>query len=263
MENIELRVIPTTFVSTDEDMVVEGLVNATEKLSHTLGYRTKFKEKISKGAFSKALEKNKNIDFLAEHDTRMLLASTSNESLQLFEDEEGLKMRARIAPTSYGKDMYTLMKSGLVGNMSFGFRALSDKWKKSEDGILERTVDELELFEVSVVKNPAYPQSVISARGINVVEDVDVPQEIEEQKQEEVVENKEVVVDETRELVVAVKELIDVIQRSKEQPKETKSEDDDVVQKNEEIQEDEVEEESEKRDFDLSAYYDRANKLKK
>ena len=44
--------------------------------------------------------------------------------------------------------------------------------------IFERTIHELELFEVSVVRDPAYSQSSISARGIDVVEEVKVPAEV-------------------------------------------------------------------------------------
>lgn len=190
MEKLELRVMSSSLtVNPDgEDMVVEGLVNKTESWSHTLGKRKKFKEKIEKGAFSRAIQEADRIDFLGEHRTDMLLATTENNSLELWEDEEGLKMRAKIAPTSYGKDLYTLMKHNMVNHMSFGFRALTDKWSKRSDGIFERSIDSLILKEVSVVRNPAYPQSAISARGIDIIEDVEIPDEIcEEIRTEEVV----------------------------------------------------------------------------
>ena len=190
MEKLELRVMQTSISTEGSDMIVEGLVNKTESWSHTLGMRKKFREKICRGAFDKAIQTAPRIDFLAEHDSSKLLATTENGSLQLWEDAEGLKMRAKICPTSYGKDMYELMKSNLVRHMSFGFRVISDKWKKLANGTFERTVDALELSEVSVVRNPAYPQSAIAARGIELVEDVDIPEEIlEERSQEEM--NKE------------------------------------------------------------------------
>lgn len=182
MKSMELRVLPSNLLFSDEqDLIVEGLVNRTESWSHELGIRKKFKERISKGAFNRAIQEAKRIDFLGEHRNDQLLATTENGSLVLWEDEEGLKMRAKISPTSYGKDFYTLMKDGLVNHMSFGFRSLSDKWKKLNDGTFERTIDRLALSEVSVVRNPAYPQSAISARGIDVIEDVEIPVEVEEE----------------------------------------------------------------------------------
>ena len=190
MEKLELRVMQTSITTDNTDMIVEGLVNKTESWSHTLGMRKKFREKICRGAFDKAIQTATRIDFLAEHDSSKLLATTENGSLELWEDSEGLKMRAKICPTSYGKDMYELMKSNLVRHMSFGFRVISDKWKKLSNGTFERTVDALELSEVSVVRNPAYPQSAIAARGIELVEDVNIPEDILEERSQEDMEKE-------------------------------------------------------------------------
>jgi len=184
MEKLELRFTPSNLTMNDDGLSVEGLVNQTGAWSHTLGVRKKFKEKIMPGAFDKAIQSAPRIDFLAEHDTRQLLATTENDSLQLWEDEEGLKMKANICPTTYGKDAYQLMKSNLVNHMSFGFRATADKWKELNDGTYERTVSALDLAEVSVVRNPAYPQSSISARGIEFIEDVEIPADAEIEKEE-------------------------------------------------------------------------------
>ena len=189
IEQMELRVLSSQINSNNDELVVEGLVNKTESLSHVLGKHKKFREKIRKGAFQEAINESRRIDFLAEHRQDFLLATTENNSLELWEDNEGLKMRAKIAPTSYGKDFYTLMSEKLISHMSFGFRVLKDSWKSGIDGIYERTVEKLELKEVSVVRNPAYPASAISARGIELVEDVEIPDEVRsEEVQEEKVE---------------------------------------------------------------------------
>lgn len=207
MEKLELRMMQTSISTNEDGMVVEGLVNKTESWSHVLGVRKKFREKISKGAFDKAIQVAPRIDFLAEHDSSKLLATTENGSLELWEDEEGLKMRAHICPTSYGKDIYELMKSEIVRHMSFGFKVVSDKWKKLSNGTFERIVESLELSEVSVVRNPAYPQSAIAARGIELVEDVEIPNDIlEERSQEEM--DKELL-EEFRSIVSTLKSEID------------------------------------------------------
>lgn len=185
MEQIELRVLSSELNTNEEDMVVEGIVNKTGDWSHTLGRAKRFREKINKGVFTRAIKAEDRIDFLAEHRQDLLLSSTENGSLELWEDEEGLKMRAKIAPTSYGKDFYTLMKHKMINHMSFGFRVIKDSWKKGADGIFERSVDEIALKEVSVVRNPAYPQSAIAARGIEVVEDLEIPSELLEDNDEE------------------------------------------------------------------------------
>lgn len=210
MENMELRVLESSISAhSDGEMIVEGLVNKTESWSHELGLRKKFREKVSKGTFQRALAGGERIDFLGEHNANLLLATTENDSLQLWEDEEGLKMRARISPTSYGKDFYVLMKDGLVNHMSFGFKVLSDKWKKLTDGTYERTIDKIALKEVSVVRNPAYPQSSISARGIELIEDVEIPAEVDEVRSQEQTE-----LDKVKEVVNQLQNTIDSLVKS-------------------------------------------------
>lgn len=176
MKNIELRMNNFNVIEdTSEGLVVSGYVNETGKQSHLLGNKKKFKETIQKGAFTRALSKGNDIHFLAEHDENKILASTRNGSLTLKEDEKGLLMTAEISNTSYGRDYHTLIKDGILRNMSFGFTVDKDKWNKAKDGTYTREVSELTLYEVSVVTNPAYPQSSISARGLNLVEDVEIP----------------------------------------------------------------------------------------
>jgi len=182
---MELR-FQSTELSANEDgtMTVSGYVNKTEQLSNVLGTTKRFVEKIAKGAFSKAiLNATRDIDFLAEHNSKLILASTRNDSLQLREDEQGLFMSATISPTTWGCDYYQLINDGILQNMSFGFRTVKDSWRSLSSGLFERTIEEMELFEVSVVKSPAYSQSTISARGIEIVEEPEI-REIEEIQEE-------------------------------------------------------------------------------
>ncbi|MFF3025668.1 phage major capsid protein [Gottfriedia sp. NPDC057948] len=182
-QKFELRMNDSTLVSENE-LTVSGYVNKTEQFSEVLGSSQKFREKISKGAFARAItNRTRDIDFLDGHKHDRILSSTKNNSLKLEEDSVGLKMTATITPTSWGKDTYELIKSGIYRNMSFGFRVIKDTWNKTTSGIYERTVHELELFEVSAVKDPAYSQSTIAARAIDIVEDPEI-KNIEDEKKE-------------------------------------------------------------------------------
>ena len=179
MAKMEFRMHNAEMTS-EGDMLVAGYVNETEQLSQELGLTKRFKEKISKGAFKRAISSSTgDIDFLAEHDSSTVLASTKNDTLNLREDDKGLYMEARIINTSAGRDWYEMISSGLITNMSFGFRAVDDEWRSTDTNVYERTINELELFEVSAVRNPAYTQSVISSRGLNNTDDI-VPDNIEE-----------------------------------------------------------------------------------
>ena len=191
MTKVEFR-MHDTHMSSSGDMIVSGYVNQTEQLSHELGMSKRFKEKISKGAFKKAIQNSaRDIDFLAEHDSSIVLASTKNDSLQLREDDKGLYMEARIINTGAGRDWYEMISSGLITNMSFGFKSVSDEWRSIGENLFERTISDLELFEVSAVRNPAYAQSTISNRGLytsdedvipdNIKEDIDMEQRTADQ----------------------------------------------------------------------------------
>lgn len=180
MAKVEFRMHDAQ-MSSSGDMVVSGYVNETEQLSQELGISKRFKEKITKGAFNRAIQNsNRDIDFLAEHDSSVVLASTKNDTLQLREDDKGLFMEARVINTSAGRDWYEMISSGLITNMSFGFKSVSDEWRSMGENLYERTIGELELFEVSAVRNPAYAQSTISNRGLNTSDDDIVPENIEE-----------------------------------------------------------------------------------
>lgn len=180
--HLEVRVQETRMTS-NGDMVVSGYVNMTNTLSYELGFVDKFVEKISPGAFTRAINKStetgQDIDFLAEHDDTLVLASTKNGSLKLTEDETGLYMEARIIDTSSGRDYYEMIRSGIITNMSFGFYALEDDWRSVRSDLYERTINELDLFEVSAVRRPAYAASTISNRGIDLVDET-VPENIKE-----------------------------------------------------------------------------------
>ena len=47
--------------------------------------------------------------------------------------------------------------------MSFGFRTVSDEWDESKK---VRTLKEVELFDVSIVTYPAYPQTDVKIRSL-------------------------------------------------------------------------------------------------
>ncbi|MGG0790410.1 HK97 family phage prohead protease [Peribacillus simplex] len=190
---MELRVQDVELVSENQDeMIVSGYVNKTEQLSEVLGSSKRFKEKIRRGAFQRAIaNKQQDIDFLLEHKSNQILSSTRNGTLHLEEDTVGLKMTAKIAKTSYGKDSYELIQSGILRNMSFGFKNIRDSWKKTTGDLYERTIEELVLYEVSVVKDPAYSQSTIASRGIDLVEDVEISAEPEVEEVEVKEDRKE------------------------------------------------------------------------
>lgn len=187
-EKIEIRSLPIS-MTTNEDgsLTVSGLVNGAGSVSEILTNPSngkKFRETISPGVFTNAIKNAKRIDFLSQHDKSMILSTTDNKSLSLQETDKGLEMRAEIAPTSWGNDTYQLIKGGIIKGMSFGMKVLNDKWSTSADGIPMRTINGVKLVEVSAVRNPAYKDSGIEARDMDIINDVDIPITEEEEKRD-------------------------------------------------------------------------------
>ncbi|GAA0071671.1 hypothetical protein UT300003_31960 [Clostridium sardiniense] len=142
-----------------------GYINVTERQSEMLFSQKRnkwFKETMKKGVFQRAIDKAKEIPLLLEHDWNQKLASTNNGTLELTEDNIGLKFKAVIE----NRDIYDQVKAGLINACSFGFRALHQSIEGVNDRFEKRYVDEIELKEVSLVKNPAYVGSLVETRAM-------------------------------------------------------------------------------------------------
>lgn len=203
-KKMEIRSLPISMnsVSSDGKLTVSGLVNGAGSVSEVLQNPMngkEFRETIAKGVFADAIANSDRIDFLSQHDKSMILSTTDNNSLELRETDNGLEMNASITETSWGKDTFQLIKDGIIKGMSFGMRVLNDTWTVASDNIPMRTINGIELFEVSAVRNPAYKSSDIEARDIDIINDVNIPDDIEERRDKLVDKKKEVREDEEEE----------------------------------------------------------------
>lgn len=172
---LELR--SENFEFNDNDLTVSGYVNKAGDVSKVIGRPDKnghlqfFYETIDPQAFVDSINNRpdgKPIDLYADHDPQKLLATTDNGSLELNVDDVGLHMRAHIVNTNDGRDAYELIKSGIMGKMSFGFRvkhASMDYGYANAHKYPLRKVDSLDLMEVSAVRFPAYLDTNIEARN--------------------------------------------------------------------------------------------------
>lgn len=149
-----------------DSVEIEGYVNAIERDSKTLWSRTgQFIEKICKGAFKRALERNKDVQILLNHDWNRNLGSTGKGNLELKEDNIGLHARAVITDSEVIEDA----RNGDLVGWSFGFDDVKPDGviERIIDGIKHRAVKDLNLYEVSILnrrKSPAYEGTLIMAR---------------------------------------------------------------------------------------------------
>lgn len=122
-----------------------------------------FVEKIAPGAFSNTLRRGADVRLLLNHEG-LPLARTTARNLRLREDTTGLLFEADIDPTDPDFDrILPKIRSGTLTQMSFGFYVVSDSWEHTKP-LPIRTLLECDLFDVSIVTFPAYPQTTVGIR---------------------------------------------------------------------------------------------------
>ena len=227
-----------------DSVELEGYVNAIERKSKPLWSRIgQFIERICKGAFKRALERNDDVRIMLNH-TRDI-GGQKDGNLELYEDNIGLHAKARITDPE-------VIKKAREGNLvgwSFGFYDREVEQKRDEDGYPLRDVLDLDLEEVSILDNtttPAYDGTLVAVRSedksiyygeiyadeINLreltTEEEPKTEEMEEKKDEEVKEERSENVpkqQETVEKIIKVRdELRELIKdmRNKEEKKHVK-----------------------------------------
>lgn len=122
---------------------------------------TDFEEVIAPGAFVSAIGRD-DVRALIDHDSSLILGRTKAGTLRLAEDAKGLRCEIDTPSTSIASDLLISMDRGDVTQMSFAFRAMRQSWDESGP-IVRRTIEEVELFDVSVVTYPAYPDTEAEA----------------------------------------------------------------------------------------------------
>lgn len=141
-----------------------------DSLSQDLGG---FRERIAPGAFSNTIQTS-DIRALFNHDSNIVLGRNKAGTLRLKEDSSGLAIEIDPPDTTAARDLAISMMRGDINQMSFGFITISDAWEKL-DGEWIRTLLEVELFDVSPVTYPAYPETDIAMRSMQDAVKLQIP----------------------------------------------------------------------------------------
>lgn len=138
-------------------------VNAIERKSKPLWSRIgQFVERICKGAFKRALERNDNVRIMLNHERD--LGGQKDGNLELYEDSIGLHAKARITDS----EVIQKARDGKLSGWSFGFYDREVEQKRDENGYPLRDVIDLDLEEVSILDNtttPAYDGTLVAVRS--------------------------------------------------------------------------------------------------
>lgn len=163
MDNYESRISTSFEVRSEDDgvAVVEGYAAVFNEDAVIGG---QWQERIAEGAFTDAIGRD-DVVFLINH-TGLPLARTRSGTLELSQDERGLKMRASLDMSDPDvRAIVPKMKRGDLDKMSFAFVPTRQKWDDKEK-MPRRTIEEAELYDVSIVTTPAYDGTEIGLRSL-------------------------------------------------------------------------------------------------
>ena len=165
-ETRELLTTEPLEIREDDDgkRTLSGYAVKWEMKSQPMGWFRRFKEQFKRGAFADSLTKDDQ-RYLWSHDISKVLGRTKNGTLRLYEDNIGLRFELDLPNTTLGNDTYESIKRGDVDGVSFGFRMKKEEWDESDPDNVVRTISQADLFEISAVAFPAYPDSEVQARS--------------------------------------------------------------------------------------------------
>ena len=149
-EGIQIRQEP------DKPTEIVGYAALFNVLSVDLGG---FREELLPGSFSDVLASEPDVQALVNHNRDFRLARSTAGTLKLTEDGKGLAVSIKVPDTQVGKDTLADIQNGNLSGFSFAFVVGEEDAIYQDDGDLYRVKKIAELFDVSVVDRPAYPQT--------------------------------------------------------------------------------------------------------
>lgn len=147
----------------DGALAVRGYASTTGQ-AYDMGW---YNETIARGAFAKTLSETPDVQLLINHEG-LPLARTTNGTLDLREDQQGLYFEARLdGDDPDAARVIRKIEAGLMDQCSFAFRVTRQTW---DDDYENRSIDEVSLDrgDVSVVNYGANPHTSVSLRSLFV-----------------------------------------------------------------------------------------------
>jgi HK97 family phage prohead protease len=115
-----------------------------------------FIEYVKPGAFARSLRNKADVKALFNHSANLILGRVKNGTLTLTDTPAGLAFRVQLNQKMQShQDLYASVKRGDVSECSFAF-SVAPKGQQWNADYSKRTLTDVDLFDVSVVTNPAY-----------------------------------------------------------------------------------------------------------
>jgi hypothetical protein len=149
-----------------------------------------FKELFEQGSFTESIQKD-DIRSLQNHDPHYILGRTKSGTLTLEEDKKGVKFDDLLPETSYASDLLVSVERKDVTGCSiiFSVDAKDERWfvdgEEAEflDALMamwdekkhkvERRISKASMYDIGPVTFPAYPQTDVKARAMEMVTGLD------------------------------------------------------------------------------------------
>lgn len=188
--NIERRFVPTTAADSTVTLEERGEGDAKEKMivgravvyydntpaTEYVMYEGKTErvvERIMPGACNRALAEKQDVRCLFNHRSELILGRTVAGTLDLSVDERGLKYSCKPGKTTVANDVREHLSRGDVTGSSFGFVSRKSTWTRTVEQLADkterttylRTVEDMDMMDVSPVTYPAYKSTEAGMRS--------------------------------------------------------------------------------------------------
>lgn len=128
-----------------------------------------WRERIAPGAFTKSIQE-RDVLALHSHDSGRVVGRKDAGTLILREDAKGLAFENPLPDTSDGRDLIVQLDRRDIAGMSIGFVSMRSEWDETKE-MVERTIIEAALFEITYTAAPAYPDTEVALRSLERVRD--------------------------------------------------------------------------------------------
>jgi len=152
LPNCEFKNARAALTAVGESGLFEGYASV-------FGIEDQGQDVVAPGAFTRSLSRRgaRGVKLLYQHDPREPIGVWD----EIQEDAHGLKVKGRLLmELTRGREVHALMRERVLDGLSIGFEAVKAR-TDPRSGV--RTLQEVDLWEISVVTFPMLPQARVSA----------------------------------------------------------------------------------------------------
>lgn len=144
-----------------------------------------------------------NVLSMHNHRSERLLGNSRAGTLRTGVDSVGVWYEVDLPNSPTGQDVYESVKRGDTSGSSFQFdiRSDGDKWSMRDGKAFREVVKFNGVYEMGPVSEPAYPDTSISARSLEVLISIKETEESEEMEGEEMPDTEEAMKDKEKKSV--------------------------------------------------------------